>query len=96
MTDLPALTARNLDLPGLRHGFFTRNGGVSDGVYTSLNGGVGSDDDPGRVAENRARMATKLGVDASRLLVPFQFTPPTHCTCANHGRTTRVRAATGS
>ena len=45
------------ELPGIRHGFFTRAGGVSDGVYESLNGGVGSDDAPAKVAENRARMA---------------------------------------
>ncbi len=68
-----ALTARNLDLPGVRHAFFTREGGVSDGVYASLNGGVGSRDAPPRVAENRARMAARLGVEAERLLVPFQI-----------------------
>lgn len=73
MTQLPALAARNLDRPGLRHAFFTRNGGVSDGVYASLNGGVGSRDEPHRVAENRARMAKTLGVEAGRLLVPFQI-----------------------
>ena len=42
----------------VRHGFFTRAGGVSDGIYDSLNGGLGSRDDATRVAENRARMAT--------------------------------------
>ena len=42
------------------------------GVYESLNGGVGSRDEPARVRENRARMAAALGVAASRLLVPFQ------------------------
>ncbi|MEF3366993.1 polyphenol oxidase family protein [Methylocystis sp. 9N] len=69
----PALTARNLDLPGVRHAFFTREGGVSDGVYASLNGGVGSRDEAPRVAENRARMAARLGVEADRLLVPYQI-----------------------
>ena len=49
-------------VPGIRHGFFTRAGGVSDGIYESLNGGVGSDDKPAKVAENRARMAAALGV----------------------------------
>jgi len=70
---LPALGAANLALPGVRHGFFTRAGGVSQGVYASLNGGVGSSDDPAAVAENRARMAATLGVEAGRLLVPFQI-----------------------
>ena len=52
------LQAQSLSkLPGIRHGFFTRAGGVSEGVYESLNGGVGSEDSPAKVAENRARMA---------------------------------------
>jgi hypothetical protein len=70
---LAVLTADNLALPGVRHGFFTREGGVSEGVYDSLNGGVGSNDDPARVAENRARMARRIGAEAHRLLVPYQI-----------------------
>jgi YfiH family protein len=73
MSALPAFVASNLALPGLRHAFFTREGGVSDSVYASLNGGVGSKDDAERVRENRARMARHLGVEAERLLVPFQI-----------------------
>lgn len=42
------------------HGFFTRRGGVSAGVYASLNCGLGSGDDPGKVAANRARAALSL------------------------------------
>lgn len=60
-------------LAGIRHAFFTRSGGVSLGVYSSLNGGVGSNDTPEKVAENRARMAAALGVHAGRLLTPFQI-----------------------
>ena len=45
---------------GVRHGFFTRQGGVSDGIYASLNTGVGSSDNPARVAENRRRIAAHL------------------------------------
>src|SRR4029079_17784515 len=63
-------------LPGIRHPFFTRSGGVSQGVYSSLNGGVGSRDTPERVAENRARMAAALGVSADRLVTPFQIHSP--------------------
>jgi YfiH family protein len=48
--------------PTIRHAFFTRLGGVSEGIYESLNGGLGSSDDPERVAENRRRMAQNLGV----------------------------------
>ena len=73
MSGAEALSAENLRLPGVRHGFFTRKGGVSSGVYESLNGGVGSRDEPAKVRENRARMAASLGVAAPRLLVPFQI-----------------------
>ncbi len=48
--------------PGLRHGFFTRRGGVSDGIYASLNCGPGSADDGTHVAENRARVMRHLGL----------------------------------
>jgi polyphenol oxidase len=70
------LTAESLRLPGLAHGFFTRLGGVSQGVYASLNGGVGSRDAPERVTENRARAAAALGVAPERLAVPFQIHSP--------------------
>ena len=39
---LPVLTSPLLDLPGVRHAFFTRQGGVSEGLYASLNVGAGS------------------------------------------------------
>ena len=45
----------------IRHGFFTANGGVSTGLYQSLNCGFGSNDDPALVAENRRRVANSLG-----------------------------------
>jgi polyphenol oxidase len=60
-------------IPGLRHAFFTREGGVSAGVYQSLNGGLGSNDDPANVAENRRRMAEAMGVAPQRLLNAFQI-----------------------
>jgi copper oxidase (laccase) domain-containing protein len=63
-------------LPGIRHAFFTRGGGVSGGIYASLNGGVGSADDAAHVAENRARMAAALGVDAGSLLTCYQIHSP--------------------
>ncbi len=56
----------------MAHAFFTRRGGVSGGVYASLNGGAGSRDAPEAVAENRARMAAALGLAADRLAVPYQ------------------------
>ena len=72
MSAAPFLSAAALKLPGVAHAFFTRRGGVSDGVYASLNGGVGSRDAPEAVAENRARMAAALGLAAERLAVPYQ------------------------
>lgn len=63
-------------LARIRHAFFTRSGGVSQGVYASLNGGVGSNDAPGKVAENRARMATALGVKPDHLLTAYQIHSP--------------------
>jgi YfiH family protein len=71
------LQARSLSaVAGIRHAFFTRAGGVSDGVYTSLNGGVGSNDKPGNVAENRARMAAALGVAPNHLITAYQIHSP--------------------
>ena len=58
---LPVLTSPLLDRPGVRHAFFTRRGGVSTGVYESLNVGAGSKDDPAAVAENRRRLTEALG-----------------------------------
>jgi polyphenol oxidase len=66
------LTLSNLAAPGIAHGFFTREGGVSDGIYASLNCGWGSGDDLERVAENRARAATTLGVAPERLVTCHQ------------------------
>jgi YfiH family protein len=68
----PFLTAESLRIPGVAHGFFTRIGGISQGVYASLNGGVGSRDAPEAVSENRARIAAALGAAPERLAVPFQ------------------------
>jgi YfiH family protein len=70
---LPVLTSPLLDaLPGVRHAFFTRQGGVSTGLYESLNLGRGSKDDPEAVAENRRRAAAHLGVEEPALLACYQ------------------------
>lgn len=60
----PFLTSRLLDgVEGVRHGFFTRRGGVSGGIYESLNAGRGSADRVEDVAENRRRVAAALGAN---------------------------------
>jgi YfiH family protein len=63
-------------IPGLRHAFFDREGGVSDGIYQSLNGGMGSQDDASHVAENRRRMAAQIGVEPRHFLTAFQIHSP--------------------
>src|ERR1700758_3273567 len=70
------IEATSLALTGIRHAFFTRAGGVSSGLYATLNGGVGSQDQAGRVVENRARMAVTLGVEPQRLLTAYQTHSP--------------------
>lgn len=61
---------------GVRHAFFTRRGGVSEGVYASLNGGLGSSDEPAHVLENRRRMAEQLGLPPAALVSVHQVHSP--------------------
>jgi len=70
MTGLPVVTSKLLDVAGVRHAFFTRNGGVSAGLYETLNVGLGSDDDPDAVLENRRRCAGHFG--AENLVTAYQ------------------------
>lgn len=71
--DKMKLSASSLSaVDGVSHGFFTRQGGVSGGVYASLNCGPGSRDDAANVTENRARVAELLGAEPSRLITVFQ------------------------
>ena len=76
MSAAPFLTAESLRIPSVAHGFFTRVGGASQGLYASLNAGVGSRDAPEAVTENRARVAAALGAAPERLAVPFQMHSP--------------------
>lgn len=52
------------ELAFIRHGFFTRDGGVSDGLYASLNCGPGSNDAAEAVSENRRRVRERLNLSA--------------------------------
>lgn len=70
------IQAETLALPGIRHAFFTRQGGVSDGLYSSLNGGLGSHDSAAHIVENRARMAAALGVEPHCLITAHQVHSP--------------------
>ncbi|MBO3760995.1 peptidoglycan editing factor PgeF [Ciceribacter sp. L1K22] len=64
------------DANGIRHGFFTREGGVSEGLYAGLNVGLGSSDDPERIKENRARVARWFALSPDRLATVHQIHSP--------------------
>jgi polyphenol oxidase len=71
------ITLDTLARPGIAHGFFTREGGVSEGFYASLNCGFGSGDAPENVAENRARAMGGLDVAPDALVTCYQVHSPT-------------------
>ena len=60
------------NLSGIRHGFFTRQGGVSNGIYAALNCGLGSGDDRELVTVNRDRVAGHLGADVGQVVTVHQ------------------------
>jgi len=61
---------------GIRHGYFTREGGVSQGLYRGLNVGLGSHDDRAHVEENRRRVAGWFGLPLERLATVHQVHSP--------------------
>ena len=72
----PFHTHEFLDHAHVAHGFFGRQGGVSEGIYQGLNCGPGSKDEPEAVAENRARVALALGMLPERLCTLYQVHSP--------------------
>lgn len=58
---------------GAHHGFSTRKGGVSEGIYASLNLGLNREDDPQKVRENFNRFCAAIGVDAAKLVFSAQI-----------------------
>lgn len=75
-TALSPITSPMLSDNNIVHGFFTRQGGVSTGIYQGLNVGNGSNDERALVEENRRRAALHLGVVSSRLINPWQVHSP--------------------
>jgi polyphenol oxidase len=61
---------------GIQHAFFTRRGGVSEGIYAGLNVGSGSQDDPALVQENRRRAAAYFGHETAQIVTPWQVHSP--------------------
>ena len=72
MTSIDTITLGALADRAVRHAFFTRRGGVSEGLFAALNCGLGSGDDRARVAQNRARAASQIGVAPDRLVTCYQ------------------------
>jgi YfiH family protein len=82
------LQAEGLIAPGITHGFFSRAGGVSNGIYDSLNCGPGSSDDPASVVENRRRVAAALMPQARLISLSQIHSPIVHTLSSadDHGR----------
>ncbi len=67
------IRASALDAPAIRHGFFTREGGVSEGIFAALNCSIGSGDDVTKVAENRRRALAELGLGPDDIVTCYQI-----------------------
>jgi YfiH family protein len=67
------ITSALLKGDGITHGFFTRQQGVSNGLYNSLNAGFGSKDKSANVAQNRALIAHTLGLLPQNCVTPYQI-----------------------
>jgi YfiH family protein len=70
---LEPIVADVLSVPGIAHGFFTRKGGVSSGIYESLNCGLGSKDERAAVLQNRDRVARHLGAAPGSVVTLYQI-----------------------
>lgn len=78
--------------PSIAHGFFTREGGVSEGVYEGLNVGLGSKDDRAHVEENRSRIAAWFGQPVAKLATVHQIHSPDVVTVGHDYDGTRSEA----
>ena len=71
--NLPVIRSKTLSmLPKIEHGFFTRQGGISTGIYDSLNCGYESDDKEENIAENRHLVSKCLGIRPNSLISAYQ------------------------
>lgn len=92
MAGLPTLQSSVLaKVPSVRHAFFTRQGGVSTGIYASLNLGLGSKDDAGHVLQNRRRVAAHMKVTPDALMGVYQV-HSAHCIVAHAAGQPRLEA----
>lgn len=74
---LTVFESKNMASPRVAHGFFSREGGVSTGIYAGLNCGLGSRDERDAVEENRRRVAAHFGGRAEQLCSLYQVHSPT-------------------
>jgi len=86
MTAPTPLSHPMLDLPNIRHGFFTREGGVSGGIYEGLNVGLGSNDTKDSIVENRRLVADTMGLPHSNLATVHQVHSPDVVTLEHAGQ----------
>jgi polyphenol oxidase len=92
----PVITSGALGAdPGIRHAFFTRRGGVSEGLFGSLNCGFGSGDSPERVARNREIAMDHIGLPADRLVTVRQVHSATVVIVEQPGRREESPSADG-
>jgi polyphenol oxidase len=87
MSDLKRQGSASLNSPGIAHGFFGRDGGVSEGIYRSLNCGPGSRDAPEAVSENRRRALAALASDAKLVSLSQIHSANVHTLSAWDGQT---------
>ena len=85
------ITGKILEAKDTAHGFFGRRGGVSTGIYDSLNCGMGTEDDRAAVIENRRRVTEKLRLPADRLITMNQ-THSAECVVVTQAPAHRVQA----
>ena len=76
----------------VKHGFFTRHGGVSEGIYRGLNVGIGSHDAREAVEENRRRVADYFGLNLSQLATVHQVHSPDVAVITEDNRLERPKA----
>lgn len=70
--EIPLQVSPQLEKTGVIHGFTTRLGGASEGIYSSLNLGIHRGDNPDRVRENYRRLCEALGIEMNRLVFSCQ------------------------
>ncbi|MDK4720815.1 peptidoglycan editing factor PgeF [Rhizobium sp. CNPSo 3968] len=91
-TPLASTLLSAAEAAGIRHGYFTRAGGISEGLYRGLNVGLGSNDNRDHVQENRRRVASWFGLPLDQLATVHQVHSPDVVTIGAHYDGSRPQA----